>query len=223
MSDHQKYRYQKLLRAAALEAIRSRGYDARPIKGTGGARVALSVGGNEGTAFVRTTADRWIVWMRDDVTGEFKGFGEPAKIVVVAALDDQGGATKGGVFAVAPADVHKAFHDNLAARMTSNPSLARHAPVSVCLDRMERGGVTDTGSGLKEKAIWTAILPLPSTEPDEEAAAAPDSFEHAVAERDAEEPIRETKEGFAARVRQEFAELMGVSVDKVRIEFHVAL
>ena len=225
MSEGQKYAFQRTLRTAARKALERRGYQVSAVKGTGGARVDLERDGKKEWAFVRTSADRWIGWMRDEATGAFKGFDEgDAAFVVVAALDNEETPTRIEVFAFSPADVRASFHDNLAARKASNPALAHKAPIFVCLDPMDRGVPADTGSGLKEKAIWNIDLSIPAMASGDEPAAKPTPIEAADAKPSAAQaPKQETKEGFAARVRQEFAALMGVPVEKVRVEFHLSL
>lgn len=228
MSDNeqQKYAHQKRLRAAAREALEQQGHKVAPVKGTGGAQVDLEHNGKRSWAFVRTSADRWIGWMRDELTGDFKGFDEDASLVVVASLDSKTKPTCIEVHAFNPTDVQTAFRTNLAARKASNPALSHNAPIFVCLDRMERGVPADTGSGLKEKALWSTSLPFPGVAAGSSTAKAEPSSTEAPEEKfDAgfQPSKRETAEGFAARVRQEFADLMGVSVEKVRVEFHVAI
>lgn len=225
-NEHQKYAHQKRLRAAAQAALEQQGHKVVPVKGTGGAQVDLEHDGKRSWAFVRTSADRWIGWMRDGSTGDFKGFDEDASLVVIASLDSKTKPTRIEIYAFNPTDVQAAFRANLVARKASNPDLAHKAPIFVCLDRMERGVPADTSSGLKEKALWSTSLPFSGVAAEGSTVKAEPNLTEAPAEKsgaNVQPPRYETTEGFAARVRQEFADLVGVPVEKVRVEFHVTI
>lgn len=205
------YSNQKPLRKAAEQALRQQGYETEILKGSGGARLRIRKDGQEGLALVRTSSDRWVGWMRKD--GEWKGF-EEADLVVVAAIDNMQRPRDIEVYAFEPEVVHQAYVDNLAARLRSNPDFRTDAPVFIGLDPCLKGKPSSTASNLKEQALWSSVLPL-------------DDADKAVQEPSAAAPATvrpsETREKFAARVRQEFADLIGVPADKVSIEFRVAM
>jgi hypothetical protein len=86
-------------------------------------------------------------------------------------------------------------------RLARAPELARSAPVFAYLDdRKPR-----LPGGLKAAALWQASVPLAAAAPA--ATAAPAS----------------ARAGFVARVREQFARLMGVPVEQVAVEFRVTL
>jgi hypothetical protein len=200
------YDNQRSLRRLAQEALRREGYSTE-IVGRSGARLRVTKDGVTAFTLVRTSSDRWLGWMR--AADRWRGL-EVAELIVAAVLNKQ--KNQAEVYALAPKDVREAFDRNLAARKAQNPTLSETAPNFVCMDQDERGGPASVGSNLKAKALWSYDLPLDAVGPPEES--------------DAPKPAaapNETKEGFAARVRQEFANLIGVSVEKVSVDFHVRL
>jgi len=91
-----------------------------------------------------------------------------------------------------------AFDAALAVRKEEDPRLPRTAPIFVDLD----GDVSDVTAGLKAKARWRVIIPR-SDVPVRRGA------------------NRDSAEGFVDRVKREFAEMTGVDVSKVSIEFKI--
>lgn len=198
------YDNQKTLRGLVQVGLKQKGYDVEVVRGSGGARLRLSKDGKTALALVRTSSDRWLGWMRTQ-DGEWRGMGD-GDLVVTAVLDREEKPTQAEIYALDPADVRKAFDDNLAAREASSPDLKKTAPIFVCMDEARGKGAATTGGNLKAKALWKLELPLVAA-PRVEAPA----------------KLTESKESFAARVRQEFADLLGVSVEKVSVDFRVSL
>jgi hypothetical protein len=113
------------------------------------------------------------------------------------------------IYALRPEDVRKAFTDNLAARERQNSAIKNTAPIFVCIDRDDKGRPAAVGSDLGAKAIWQINLPFD----------VPDGAQMATAPKQSNARPRETRESFAARVRRELADLVGVPVDKVTVDF----
>lgn len=204
------YDNQKMLRRAAQKALSDQGYLVEVVKGSGGARLFVSKDGDRGLVQVRTSSDRWVGWMRKG--GKWKGFDE-AKLVVIAAIDNVQRPREVEVHAFSPPVVRDAFAANLAARERANAGFSKTAPVFIGLDPCLKGKPSSTSSDLKARAMWTARYPLDEAEHlDEVRAEAPP-----VARRP------ETREKFAARVRQEFADLIGVPAEAVSIDFRVSM
>jgi len=90
----------------------------------------------------------------------------------------------------------------LAARKKEYPELSDKAPIFIALDRVAGGRFPEATSGLKAKAKWRTSVPL---------AAVP-------TRNNTSDPL---KESFIERVKREFAELNGVDVNKVVVEFKI--
>jgi hypothetical protein len=204
------YTNQRPLRRAAEKALRMKGFKTLVQVGSGGARVAIESGGRKGLALVRTSSDRWVGWMRKD--GEWKGFDE-AEVIIVSSIDNVQRPRMIEIYAFDPKIVRDAFEKNLAARVAANPRFKVTAPVFVGLDNCKKGKPSSVSSNLSASALWMLKLPIDEADP---ASAAENT------NSPAKTPV-ETREKFAARVRQEFADLVGVPVDKVGIEFRVSL
>jgi len=190
--------YQAILRQSARKALSERGYERiEPVRGAAGARLECTKNGASVLALVRTSANRAVGWMRDEATGAWRGLHE-AGVVVVAALDDESKPTRVEVYGFAPSALREALDAMLAVRVARAPELARSAPVFVYLDDRRPG----LPGGVKDAALWRTTLPLPGAQSASAAAA---------------------KAGFVARVREQFARLMGVPVDKVAVEFRVTV
>jgi len=196
-----KYANQKPLRAAAERGIANQGFKVEVVRGSGGARLTATKGGKSINVAVRTSSDRWVGWMRDE-NGKWRGMRD-ADLIVVAALGPNGAE----IYAFDSAPVEKAFDANLAAREANNAVLSKTAPIFVCLDTVAPGrGPSATSSNLKAKALWSETVPLVLTaEVTAPEVAAP-----------------EAEESFVDRVRREFADRVGVAVEKVTVEFKVS-
>lgn len=192
--------HQGALRRAARKALAAQGYSGlEPVAGAAGARLECRKDGASVLAMVRTSANRAVGWMRDEA-GDWRGLAE-AGLVVVATLDDEAKPTKAEVYGFAPATLRAGLDAMLKVRLARAPELAKTAPVFVYLDDRK----PSLPPGIKPQALWTTTLPLTPGQP-----AAPSAKAAA-------------KSGFADRVREQFARMMGVPVDKVVVEFRVTL
>jgi hypothetical protein len=90
------------------------------------------------------------------------------------------------------------FDAALAIRQKEDPRLSRTAPIFVALD----GAASDATSGLKARACWQMTIPRSDVEV------------HRNVNGD-------SAEGFVDRVKREFADMNGVDVSKVSIEFKI--
>jgi hypothetical protein len=94
--------------------------------------------------------------------------------------------------------LEREFDAALAAQLKRHPDLSHKAPIFVSLDKVSGKAKTDLISGLQTKKQWREVLLLNSVSPRGDAAV-----------------------GFIERVKREFAELMGVDVSKVTVDFHI--
>lgn len=207
------YDNQKQLRAQAFQVMEECGRKPEALPGTGGAR--LSIDSGEGIALVRTSSNREVGWMRNPETGAFKGFDDKADITLVATFDKVFQPTCIEVYAFDPEVMKEVFRSQLTERLKTSPALAKKAPIFVPLDDKGRGAALKRG--LKHRALWKVTRPLGG------AATVQDDL----AEDDANEAeqldLAKAKEGFAARVRREFAELVGLPAEAVQIELRIVL
>ena len=120
------------------------------------------------------------------------------EVIVVVPVDDASKLAE--VLGFTPDAIITAFNAALEARQMEKPDFSNKAPIFVSLDKVSRGRPAE--SGLKAKAQWQTIVPLASV-PRQRLSRAGSAV------------------GFIERVRQEFAELHGVDVSKVTVEFHV--
>lgn len=193
----------KVLRKLIQAALQKQGYAIRLVKPSG-ARLQITRDGKTAYTLARTSSDRWLGWMRSG--DDWRGLKEADLVVVGALKKDK--ADVADVFAFAPTDLREAFRNNLAARQSKNPRLKESAPVFVCLDDQPNKYPWAVSSNLKAKALWRVELPLEPVGSDKELSQTRSS---------------EAQESFAIRVRQEFADLVGVPVEKVNVDFRVSL
>jgi hypothetical protein len=100
-------------------------------------------------------------------------------------------------------DVMKeAFDVALAERKMEYPNFSHKAPVFVALDGADGTKSKNVSVGLKAKAKWQVLIPLSAVSTDSTLS-------------------RPTAAGFIDRVKREFAEMNGVDVSKVVIEFKI--
>jgi hypothetical protein len=192
------YDNQSRLRTLAKQALQQKGFVITET-GVAGSRLKAVKSGEAFRILVRTSSDRWVGWMRKD--GEWRGISD-ADFVIVAALDGAKKSKSAWVYAFEPEDVQSALTENLEAR-EANSDFSKTAPVFVCLDHKE-SRPAGVASNLRAKALWHVEVPL----------------DEVVQPPPASESVRET---FARRVKQEFADLMGVPVESVSVEFRVNL
>ena len=191
----------KALRRAARCALEQRGFKVRQLTGMGivpGTRLEAVKAEVAKEIAVRTSHDRKVGLMRHP-SGKWRTVPRVGEVVVaVQALDDPKSAE---VLGFTPAKLIRAF-DALAAKVDKGKSrkTAYKSPIFIALDPLAEDG-DGLRSGLKGKAEWSRIMPLNSEAPDLQ--------------------LAEGKIGFIERVRREFAELNGVDVNRVFVNFHI--
>ena len=193
----------KALRKLVQAALQQQGYAIRLVKPSG-ARIEITRDSQTAYTLVRTSSDRWLGWMRSG--DDWRGLKEADLVVVGALRKDK--ADVADVFAFAPNDLREAFKHNLAARQRKNPKLKESAPIFVCLDDQPNKYPWAVSSNLKAKALWQVELSLEPVGSDKE-----------LSQTQSSEP----QASFAIRVRQEFAELIGVPSEKVSVDFRVSI
>jgi hypothetical protein len=112
--------------------------------------------------------------------------------LVVVAVPMPGDPGSAEVFGFEPKVLKREFDAALAAQLKRYPDLSPKAPIFVSLDNASGKAISE----LKFKKKWKEVLPLNSVS-------------------------REAPVSFVERVKREFAELMGVDVSKVTIDFHI--
>jgi len=117
-------------------------------------------------------------------------------VIVVPSAEDPGSAE---VLGFDPEVLIRVFDEVLAGRKKRSPDISYKAPIFVALDKRSHSGA-GAASGLKEKAQWQALVPYASVR-------SPDRSKAGL--------------GFIERVKREFAELIGVDVSKVVVEFRI--
>ena len=192
-----------LLRECARVALEQRGLTVELISGAGivqGARLrARKDYDDERDIAVRTSLDREVGLTRNP-DGHWATIPRMDEvIVVVPAADDPDSAE---VFSFAPDAIVQAFDAVLKARQKEHPDFSPKAPIFLALDEASSGRSADVVSGLKTKAQWRTLVPLASVPRYRLSQTA-------------------SAVGFIERVRQEFADLHGVDVNKVTVEFRI--
>lgn len=192
-----------VLRESARLALQQRGFTVELISGAGivpGARLRARNGSDdERNIAVRTSLDREVGLTRN-LDGHWVTIPQMDEvIVVVPAADDAGSAE---VFSFAPEAIIQAFDAALKARQKEQVDFSPKAPIFLALDETSSGRSADVNSGLKTRAQWRTLVPLASVP------------RHRLSET-------ASAVGFIERVRQEFADLHGVDVNKVTVEFRI--
>jgi hypothetical protein len=186
------------LRTCARAALERRGYSVTADKGQGfvpGARRIAIRGAAEIKVAVRTSLDREIGLMRN-ADGNWRTI--PKVDMVVVAVPALGDPTSVEVFGFDPKVLKREFDAALAAQLKRYPDLHHKAPIFVSLDKVSGKAKSGMVSGLKTKTQWREVLALKSVSPQGNA-----------------------NVGFVERVKREFAELMGIDVSKVTVDFHI--
>jgi hypothetical protein len=161
-----------------------------------GARLTAIRGGKKIKVAVRTSLDREVGFMRDR-QGNLRTIPKVDLVVVAVPADDKVGKRPSveavEVFGFDPKVLKREFDAALAAQLERHPDLSYKAPIFVSLDKVSGRA----GSGvLKTKKLWREKLPLNSVSP-------------------------QGNIGFIERVKREFAELTGVDVSRVTVDFHI--
>jgi hypothetical protein len=187
------------LRECAREVLEDRGFRVVLKGGPGimpGGRLRAFKDGEKREVAVRTSLDREVGLTRHP-DGSWMTLPNVDEVLVAApALDDPESAE---VLSFDPEVLIRLFDQELAGREKHDPALSYKAPIFLALDPPARTGSGRMGSGLKERAQWHTTIPLAS-----------------VARR-----RQERGESFVERVKREFAELNGVDVSKVVVEFRI--
>jgi hypothetical protein len=191
----------QLLREAGRAVLERRGehVDLKPGPGVvPGARLLVSVDGvkTSRTVSVRTSQDRELGLMRND-KGDWRTIGNVAEVLVAAPAEDN---TSIEVMSFTPEVLINAFNNALNKR----PKLKRdqRLPLFLPLDdkRLRRSGAVI--SGLKDKSTWRETI----TPDDDMLRKSAEKF---------------SSRSFVDRVKREFAELNGVDVSRVTVEFRI--
>jgi hypothetical protein len=169
----------------------------RQVRGPGiigGSRLEVVAGDCERTVAVRTSLARELGFARRP---EGSWVTLPNVDEVVVAVPSAEEVDDAEVLAFDAHTLIEAFDAALAAQKKTGPGLFSTAPVFIALD-----GESSATSGLKGKAKWRLVIPRSalSARRKENASAT---------------------EGFVDRVKREFAEMNGVDVSKVVIEFKI--
>jgi hypothetical protein len=190
----------QLLRKCAQEAMKKRGYTVRQVTAAGivpGARLQVRKEGDpKNRIAVRTSKDRKVGLMRHPDTGHWRTIPDADEVVV--AVQAQGDPNLAEVFGFDPEVLIRAF-DALAAKALAGKSRekALKSPIFIALDH-QLDDPHELSSNLKKKSSWSMIVPL---NPQKTAA--------------------EGSVGFVERVKREFAELNGVDISKVLVNFQI--
>jgi hypothetical protein len=189
-----------VLREAARRVLERRGDLVSPKPGAGivpGARLtAEKAGSKPRTVSVRTSVDRELGLMRNE-RGRWRTISKVDEVLVAVPSDDK---TSVEVMSFDPNLLKEIFDEALNKR----PNLKKdyRLPLFIPLDdkRLRRTGAVTPG--LKEKSQWQEIIT-----PDEE-----------MLRKGTEQS---SARGFIERVKREFAEINGVDVSKVIVEFRI--
>ncbi len=187
------------LRECGRLALQQRGWNVEVVNGPGivpGARLRASKGVDERDVAVRTSLDREVGLTRHPDGRWITVPRMDQVITVVPAAEDPRLCE---VFSFDARVLENAFDDALKTILEQNPNLSHKAPIFVGLDAFD-GPHRGVMSGLKSKAQWSISMPIVST------ASASQS---------------KKKHGFIERVKREFAEINGVDVSKVVVEFRI--
>jgi len=218
------YDNQRPLRAAAKAAAEAQGYSAEVVRGSGGARLDLEKDGKKYFALVRTSSDRYLGWMRTEEE-EWRGM-KDADLIIAAALNAQRPGTA-DVYGLSPQDVEQAFDANLKSRdARAEGRLSKSAPIFVCLDTVPPHKAWAAGGNLKTLAKWSTTVKLGTDTPETSEVVVRATRQLlgtptpslTMAERDP----ASARESFIARVKEEFATLVGVKPEQVSVEFRVS-
>jgi hypothetical protein len=189
-----------ILRECARLALEQRGFSVEVITGAGivhGARLRATKGSHQRDVAVRTSLDREVGLTRHS-DGRWATIPRMDEVIVVVPSMDDANAAE--VLSFASNAIVGAFDAALEARQREKPDFSPKSPIFVALDEVPRRHPSE--SGLKAKAQWHTVLPLTSV---------------------SRPRLSQTGSavGFIERVRQEFAELHGVDVSNVTVEFRI--
>jgi hypothetical protein len=189
------------LRAFACVVLEQAGYDVKPKLGpriVPGAQLFAVKGTQTITVAVRTSLSRAIRLNRD-AAGRWRTIGEVDEVMaLVPAQDDPSRVEALRINANALKEV---FDAEVAAQQSRGLNPPLDAPISVSMDEKRPPGSGAAFPGLKARAKWSQEFPLSQVV--------------------AETPELNRQAGFVARVKREFAALIGVDEGKVVVELRV--
>lgn len=187
------------LRACAWAALEKREFVVKLKKGAGilpGSRLMISKGTEQRSVAVRTSLDREISLSRYP---DGRWMTIPQVDEVVIAIPSVKDPTSADVFGFDSAVLLRSFDAALAARQKEKPDLSYKAQVYISLDG-EGKSKSSVPGGLRDKAAWHLTI------------SGVEASAHARVS---------SKASFVDRVKEEFAELNGVDVSKVSVEFRI--
>lgn len=178
----------------AERALVERGYVVEKIKGRGirpGAQLRASKDRADFLIAVRTSASRKVGLLRTP-SGSWKTIDRVHEVVVVAPAFHAPQLIE--VLGFDANVICAAFDNELSSQITKMPNLSKKAPIFLSLDETQSSRLCFLG--LRKLARWSMILAT-------------------------DEQRLDIRESFVQRVTREFAELNGVDVSRVRVEFHI--
>jgi hypothetical protein len=189
-----------LLRIAAAVVLENKlGYRVEAhVPGRGvspGVRLLATKGSKTEDVAVRSDASRRVRGVRRD-DGRWRTFPDVDLVVVAVPARDKANSIE--VLGFSPQTIMECLDATLKGLPKNRP---HDEPVVIALDKKVRSGARTVPSGLKASAMWQHVLSV-------------------------DDPLlknvkTESSEGFVQRVKREFAELNGVDVSKVLVEFKI--
>jgi hypothetical protein len=190
------------LRGCARVALERMGHRVELKSGAGivpGARLRTFHGSEAREIAVRTSLDREVGFTRRP---DGRWITIPAVDEIVVAVPSAEDPSSAEVLSFDREVMIHACNAALAARKREYPELSHKAPIFIELDSSDKADSPDVASGLKAKAKWRTSVPLAAVRTHKSASVPP-------------------AESFIERVKREFAELNGVDVSKVVVEFKI--
>jgi hypothetical protein len=210
------------LRECARIALERRGLRVELKPGAGivpGARLRTFLGSDERQVAVRTSLDREVGFMRHP-DGRWRTIIKVDEIVVAAPSADDPNSAE--VLSFDREALTQACDAALAAQLTETPKFSPKAPLFIALDPPKRQAPnkrqlssrrrsSNVFWNLKEKAIWSTLIPLADVPTGKATTMPAKSF------------IEQLKPGesFIEQVKREFARLNRVHVSQVAVEFKI--
>jgi hypothetical protein len=190
------------MRKCARVALERMGHRVELKRGAGivpGARLRTFHGSETREIAVRTSLDREVGFTRHP-DGRWTTISSVDEIVVAVPSAEEPSSAE--VLSFDREVIIDACNAALAARKNEYPELSHKAPIFIALDTANNRHSPDGASGLKAKAKWRTSVPLAAVRTHKSTSVPP-------------------AESFIERVKQEFAELNGVDVSKVVVEFKI--
>ena len=188
------------LRACARKALETRGFLVveKTEGGLPGSRLQVFKNAKSSKVAVRTSYDREISFSRRP-DGRWMTLNKVDEVIVALPSIDQIGAVE--VMCFAPEVLIAALENVIAAKKGAADQAASKTPVFLALDLPFKPTTSGTASNLGEKSKWREIV-------------SPVSIPQRSIEQDS---VAE----FLERVKREYAELVGLDVTKVSVEFRI--